>query len=189
MVYGPHDKVSYTIRNLTTGKEYLADVTHLRSFFYDPRFTTSLNVAAQDTREYVVKSIVRHDFSDPENKRWLVLWALDEDKEEIWEPFEVLKDVETFHTYCAVHGMSTLFPKKHPAFAGLNIPRSGPNKQQAPPSTTMSDLPVAGPKKRLSRNKSSAPNNNANQAMTPKKRGLPTKQTTTSTTGTTPEDA
>ena len=33
MVYGPHDKVSYTIHNLTTGKEYLADVTHLRPFF------------------------------------------------------------------------------------------------------------------------------------------------------------
>ena len=45
MVYGPHDKVSYTIRNLTTGKDYLADVTHLRLFFYDPRFTTPLNVA------------------------------------------------------------------------------------------------------------------------------------------------
>ena len=45
MVYdGPHDKVSYTIRNLTTGKDYLADVTHLRSFFYDPKFTTPLNV-------------------------------------------------------------------------------------------------------------------------------------------------
>ena len=67
MVYGSHDKVSYTIRNLTTGKEYLVDVTHLRPFFYDPKFTTSLNVAARDTKEYVVKSILRHDFSDPEN--------------------------------------------------------------------------------------------------------------------------
>ena len=50
MVYGPHDKVSYTIRNLTTGKDYLADVTHLRPFFYDPKLTTPLNVAARVLR-------------------------------------------------------------------------------------------------------------------------------------------
>ena len=74
MVYGPHYKVSYTIRNLTTGKEYLADVTHLRPFFYDPSFTEC------GSSRYVVKSIVRHDFFDPENKRWLVQWALDGDE-------------------------------------------------------------------------------------------------------------
>ena len=123
--------MSYTIRNLTTGKEYLADVTHLRPFFYDPKFTTPLNMAARDTKEYVVKSILRHDFSDPNNKRWLVQWALDGDEDETWETFEVLKDVEAFHTYCAANGMSTLFPKKHPAFAGLNNPRAGPHKQRA----------------------------------------------------------
>ena len=100
MVYGPHDKVSYTIHSLTTGKEYLADVTHLHPFFYDPKFTTPLNVAARDAKEYVVKSIVCHDFSDPYNKRWLVQWVLDGDEDENWEPFEVLKDVEAFHTYC-----------------------------------------------------------------------------------------
>ena len=91
----------------------LADATHLRQFFYDPRFTTPLNVPALDTKEYVVKSILRHDFADPENKRWLVYWALDGDEDETWEPFEVLNDVELFQTYCATHGMSTLFPKKH----------------------------------------------------------------------------
>jgi hypothetical protein len=195
MVYGPHDKVSYTIRHLTTGKEYLADVTHLRPFFYDPRFTTPLNVAARDTKEYVVKSILRHDFSDPDNKRWLVQWALDGDEDETWEPFEVLKDVEAFHTYCAANGMSTLFPKKHPAFAGLHVPKSGPTKRQAQPTTT-SDLPVDGPNKRTSRNKGSTstsgpiPLDTANQVMTSKKRrGRPTKPTTTSTSGATPEDA
>ena len=46
MVYGPHDKVSYTIRNLTTDKEYLADIIHLRPFFYVPKFTTPVNGSA-----------------------------------------------------------------------------------------------------------------------------------------------
>jgi len=116
MVYGPHDRVSCTIHNFATGKEYLTDVTHLRSFF-DPKFTTPLNVAARDNKEYVVKSILHQDFSDPDNKRWFFQWALDGDENEIWEPFEVLKDIEAFHTYCAANGMSTLFPKQHPAFA------------------------------------------------------------------------
>ena len=105
-------------------------------------------MAARDTKEYVVKSILRNNFSDPDNKRWLVRWALDGDEDETWEPFEVLKDVEAFHTYCAANGMSSQFPKKHPAFAGLNIPRSGPHKRRAPFSTTLSDLPDDGPKKR-----------------------------------------
>ena len=68
-------------------------------------------MAARDTTDYVVKSIVRHDFSDPDNKRWLVQWSLDGEEDETWEPFEVLKDVEAIHTYCAAHSMSTLYPK------------------------------------------------------------------------------
>jgi len=110
MVYGPQDKVSYTIRNLPTDKDSLADVTHLRPFFYDPKFTTPLNVAARDTKEYVVKSFLRHYSFDPDNKRWLVQWAINGNENDISEPFEVLKDVEAFHTYCAANGMSTLFP-------------------------------------------------------------------------------
>ena len=110
---------------------------------------------------------------------------------------EVLKDVEAFHTYCAAHGMSALFPKNHPAFAGLNVPKNGHTKRQALTPTTPSDLPVDRPKKRLARNKGrqtpiSEPIilNNANQATEPKKRrGRPIKLTTTSTSGTIPDDA
>ena len=166
---------------------------------YDRSFTIlgsrHLNVAARDTKEYVVKSILRHNFSDPENKRWLVQWALDGDEDETWEPVEVLKDVEAFHTYCAAHGMSALFPKKHPVFAGLYVPKSGPTKRQAQPTTT-SDLPVDEPNRWTSRNKGSTSTSGpisldtANQAMTSKKRrGRLTKPTTTSTSGTTPDDA
>ena len=48
-----------------SGREYLADVTHLRPFFYDPKVTTPLNVAARDTKEYVVMRIFLHDFLIP----------------------------------------------------------------------------------------------------------------------------
>ena len=47
---------------------YLADVTYLRPFFYDPKFTTPLNVTARDSKEYVVKCVVRHDFPPPTTK-------------------------------------------------------------------------------------------------------------------------
>jgi hypothetical protein len=70
-------------------------------------------VAARDTNEYVVKRILKHDFTDPHKKLWLVQWQLDGDEDETWEPFEVLKDVESFHHYCAANGLSTLFPKQH----------------------------------------------------------------------------
>ena len=72
-VYGPQ-KLWYTIRNLTNGKEHSADVTHLRPFYYE--------VAARDTNEHVVKRILKHDFTDPTNKLWLVQWQLDGDEDE-----------------------------------------------------------------------------------------------------------
>ena len=65
-------------------------------------------------------------FLTPITNDILVQLALDGDEDETWEPFEVLKDIAAFHTYCAANGTSTLFPRKYPACAGLNITRSGP---------------------------------------------------------------
>ena len=108
-------KLWYTIRNLTNGKEYSADVTHLRPFYYDPKFVMPINVAARDRNEYVVKQILKHDLTGPNNKLWLVQWQLDDDEDETWEPFEVLEDVEVFHHYCAANGL------------GLHQPSTAPN--------------------------------------------------------------
>ena len=47
----------------------------------------------------VVKRILKHDFTDPNNKLWLVQWQLDGDEDKTWGPFEFLKDVEAFHHY------------------------------------------------------------------------------------------
>ena len=51
-------------------KEYFADITHLKPFFFDPPYITPLNIATRD--ESVVLQILEHDFSDMENKLWLV---------------------------------------------------------------------------------------------------------------------
>ena len=90
-----------------------------------------------------------------------------------------LKGVDAFHIYCVAHGLNT--------FAGLNIPRSGPNKRQVPLSTTVSDLPVDVPKKRLSRNRCSTPTSDSN-IITRTRPRRSTKLITIRTTGTTPED-
>ena len=66
-------KSRYTIRNLVTGKEYMADVTHLHPFHFDPNYVTPLNIVVKDTDKHVYKKIVAHDFND---KRWLEQWSV-----------------------------------------------------------------------------------------------------------------
>ena len=64
-------KTWHTITNVVTTREYFADITRLKPFYYDPDFVTPLNIAARDSDESVVSDILEHDFSDP-NKLWLV---------------------------------------------------------------------------------------------------------------------
>ena len=45
------DKPRYNIRNLVTNKEYVADVTHIRHFYYDLADVTLLNIAVKETDE------------------------------------------------------------------------------------------------------------------------------------------
>ena len=51
---------------------HMVDITHIRPFYFDPNYVTPLNIAAKDTDEYVEKIILEHDFSDCNDKRWLV---------------------------------------------------------------------------------------------------------------------
>ena len=61
------DKPRYTIRNLVTDKEYVVDVTHIRSFYYDPTYVKPLNIGVKDTDETVVDMIVRQPIlTEPE---------------------------------------------------------------------------------------------------------------------------
>jgi hypothetical protein len=99
----------------------------------------------------VVKRILKHDFTDPNNKLLLVQWQLDGDEDETWEPFEVLKDVEAFHHYCAANGLSTLFPKQHPEFAHINRSQQQHKRLKEPPLMTATLPDQAQPKKRRGR--------------------------------------
>jgi hypothetical protein len=110
----------YTIRNLADNKEYVVDVTHLRPFFFDPDFVNPLNVAAKDTGENVVVAILRHDFSDLNDKRWLVRWEIDGILEESWETYDNLKNVEVFQHYCASHQLDPFLPKPNAQFSASN---------------------------------------------------------------------
>ena len=78
------DKLRYTICKLVTDKECVVDVTYIRPFYYDPAYVTPLNIAVKDTDETVVDMIVKHDFSDPKDKKRLVRW-ITEPPSETWE--------------------------------------------------------------------------------------------------------
>jgi hypothetical protein len=105
-----------------TNKEYRVDVMHLRPFYFDPDFVTPLNIAVKDTDEYVVEKIVTHDFSDPNDKRWLVRWAGSSPPDETWERYDNLKNVEAFHHYCAALQLDPFLPK-----VGAKYSASAPN--------------------------------------------------------------
>ena len=59
-------------------REYFADITHLKPFYYNSESVIPLNIAARDSDESVVSEMLEHDFSDPENKLWQVKWLIDE---------------------------------------------------------------------------------------------------------------
>jgi len=88
-----HDSKSH----LVTSKEYFADITHLKPFYFDPHYVTPLNVATRDMDESVVLQILEHDFSDTENKLWLVQLYGKDPPSSSWENRATLKDVEAFH--------------------------------------------------------------------------------------------
>ena len=44
----------------------------LMSPTFDPTYVRPLNIAVKGTDEKVVDMIVKHDFSDPKDKKWLV---------------------------------------------------------------------------------------------------------------------
>jgi hypothetical protein len=100
------DKPRYNIRNLVTNKEYVVDVKHIRPFYYDPAYVTPLNIAVKDTDETVVEMIVNHDFSKPQDKKWLVRWLTDPPSKTS-EQYENLKNVEAFQHYCATNRLDS----------------------------------------------------------------------------------
>ena len=53
IVYG-FEKLWCTIQNLIITKEYVADINHLKPFYFDPKYVTPLNIATRDTDENVV---------------------------------------------------------------------------------------------------------------------------------------
>ena len=70
---------------------------HIRPFYYDPAYVAPLNIAVKDTDVMEVE-IVNHDFSNPQDKKWLVQWLTDPPSE-TWEQCENLKNVEAFQHY------------------------------------------------------------------------------------------
>jgi hypothetical protein len=85
-------------------------VTHIKPFYFDPIYTTSLHIAVRDTDEFVVDHIVEHKLTDT-GHLWRVRWADYSDADDTWEPFENLKDVDAFQVYCKTHRLRQYLPE------------------------------------------------------------------------------
>ena len=72
-----------------TNKEHVVVVTHTHPFYFDPTYVTLLSIAVNDAGETVMDMIVQLDFSDPQDKMWLVRW-LSDPPSETWERYENL---------------------------------------------------------------------------------------------------
>ena len=109
MVYG-FEKLWYTIQNLVTTKEYFADITHLKPFYFDPNFVTPLNIAIRDMDECVVLQILAQLQRHGQQGTACPMYG-DDAPSNTWENFATLKDVEAFHQYCATHRLNAFLPK------------------------------------------------------------------------------
>ena len=59
----------------------------------------------------MVLKILEHNYSNMDNKVWLVQWHGDDAPSNTWENHATLKDVEALHQYCATHGLEAFLPK------------------------------------------------------------------------------
>ena len=94
-------------------KEYVVDVTYDTSTM--TQLTLHHSAAVKDTDETVVNMIVKHDFSDPKDKKWLVRWVT-EPPSESWETYETFKMLMHFIT-TVPRTNSTFSPKLTPQFS------------------------------------------------------------------------
>ena len=94
----------------------------------------------------MVLQILEHEFSDTDNKLWLVQWHSDDTPSNTWENHATLKDVEAFHRYCATHRLNAILPNEHPQFSASKprTQRRTPEKfatPQAPPDALIEPAP------------------------------------------------
>jgi hypothetical protein len=105
--------ITYFIRNLITDSEYPAHIADLKPFYYDPKYVDPYTIALRSAEEFVVGAITDHA-EDPISHLmyWKVHWRDFDDSEDSWEPFDNLKDVLLFQTYCRQHGLIDYLPKR-----------------------------------------------------------------------------
>jgi len=81
------------------------------SHIYDPStMVQHLNTAVKDTDETVADMIMKHDFSDSKDKKWLVWW-ITKPSSETWKNYEKLKTL--MHSITTVPRINlTLLPNR-----------------------------------------------------------------------------
>jgi len=106
----------YTTLNLVTRRTEVVHVSRIFPFFYDSTRTDPERVAYLDRGEFKVEKIIDSsmDLEIPKDQwSFLVRWAGYEADDDLWLPWEELKDVEALHTYLREQGLTKLIPSAH----------------------------------------------------------------------------
>lgn len=79
-------------------------ITRLSPFIFDPKHTDPDMIAAKDKDEFVIEAIVDHNGTGVKrNYDFKVRWKGFGEEEDLWLPYQEVKDSAAFHIYCSRH--------------------------------------------------------------------------------------
>ena len=86
-------------------------VTHLKDFYYDPNYTTPLNIAV---KEFIVENVIAHKMNENNEMTWKIRCEMFGEKDDTWESTYNIAHVGKFHQYCMAHpSLKKFIPKEH----------------------------------------------------------------------------
>ena len=108
-----HDKNTYTLQNLVSKKEFRVNIKRIHPFHFDEERVNPQEVAAHDSDEFIVESILSHtgDFKKKNSLSFQVRWLGYTPVEDTWEPWKNVMHVEKLHTYLRSIGLENMVPK------------------------------------------------------------------------------
>ena len=104
----------YTLKDITTNKDYKVHISRIKPFYYDELQTNPFDVAAKDLDEEVVEAIVDHtEHPQKSQMEFQVRWLGYDERHDSWLPWKALRDNTVLHKYLFDHGMAKLIPREH----------------------------------------------------------------------------
>ena len=103
----------YVLQDLLSGKNFETHISNLSPFNYDESRTDPVDVAMQDTQEFLIEDILSHrgDRTRRSTMEFLVKWEGFKESYNSWEPYANLRDTIKLTEYLSTHRLKSLLPK------------------------------------------------------------------------------